>query len=643
MTSRLTSAVRARLLCMALAGAAASCGGAAPPPAQPTPSAPPPTRAVVAVGAPDLSPVPEPAHLVALVRWKSPAATFASLHGWTGLPIGPNDLLDALSLSDLAQVIAYDAPVDVAVALNPAASGLSDWEPFAAVATGLKSLEDGRRLAETLGSVTEIRPGVHKLHIRGGGRRHREKASCLLSAAAGTAPARLVCGRRDRDLDELSAYLTRTVPSQDLGAADLHAEVRFPPLAQTYGTFITEGLHVGAAMIPERLALGEPTFDRALRRAAVGVADELAAVAGDLDRLTIEAALQPDQADFSLELRMRDRQSWTASTMASMTKRAGLAPPSFWRIPADAQTAAFSFSAEPRRLAEIWRTLKELLDGYLQHEKVPPADRAALTDLLSPSYMTGAPLVGASGPDWTLWGIAEPTRSREWLVNAIAACQRPKLLALAGKLAADQLGGSPKIAKPAAPIRCKAATTPAGLPKGTLAFEVTFSGVSSDDSRDKAAGKKKTAARRPATEKIHLLLASDAGETWLAFGADRAKLVTPLSAVMRDTGGASLARREGLEALRQRSLTGGGFVTLEVLARVFQRAESEMTGKRPPDGDSALEQTLGATPHRGRTPMVFSATVTDAGAVAWKGHFRVPKAVVEDVVVLGATSALKGP
>jgi hypothetical protein len=635
---------RVRLLaCMAFAGALAGCGGAPPPPAQEQPAQAPPQRPVVAVASPDLAPVPEPTHLVSLTRWRNPAASFATVRDWTGVPVGTKDALDTLGLADIAGLLADDAPVDAAVAIDPTASGLADLEPLYAVAVGLRSIEDGRKAGELLGSVTETGPGSYRLRIRKGGRRTTMK-SCLISAAAGAAPARLVCGRRDRDLDALAAYLTRTLPSADLGPADVHVELRFPPIAQKYGTLINEGLHVGAATIPEHLANGEPTFDNALRRAASGLADELSALAGDLDRLTIDAALRAEGADFSVELRLRDRQSWAAGSLAAMAKRSGLPPPLFWRLPEASTFAGFSFGNDPERQTEIWRTMQELLDGYLLHEKVPPADRAALTNLMSPDYATGATWVGASsGPDWTLWGVADQSKSRDWAKKAMAACQRPQLLALAARIVSEQTGGQKKTRLAPAPLRCKATLPPADLPKGTLDFEISLAPPPALAPK-RAADPNKGERPRRETTKIHVLVASQASETWIAVGADRAKLVAPILAVMHGpSAAATLARREGLDGLRAGSLAGGGFVTLETFVRFFARLASAGTGDiARPDDRTAIEQALEATPKKGRTPMLFSSSVAGAGAVVWTGRFAVPRAVFQDLAVLAVASALRG-
>src|SRR3954470_8694896 len=72
--------------------AVAGCGGA--PAKEPQkPASTPPPAVVAAPRGPDLSKVPPPSHLVALARWKNPAASLAQVSAWTGLPLKPAALL----------------------------------------------------------------------------------------------------------------------------------------------------------------------------------------------------------------------------------------------------------------------------------------------------------------------------------------------------------------------------------------------------------------------------------------------------------------------------------------------------------------------------------------------------------------------
>src|SRR5262249_6140472 len=148
--------------------------------------------------------------------------------------------------------------------------GGDGFAPLAAFAIGVRSVDAARAAAKDLGAVSEIAPGEYKINLRHG-KRKKDKPFCILSAAVGQAPGRFVCGERERDVESLRAYMTRTLPKRDLGAADLHMELCVAPVVDTYGEVINQGLHMGAALLPNKLQIGEPSFDRAIDRMAAGV------------------------------------------------------------------------------------------------------------------------------------------------------------------------------------------------------------------------------------------------------------------------------------------------------------------------------------------------------------------------------------
>src|SRR5258708_13327553 len=108
----------------------------------------------------------------------------------------------------LAETLAYDAPVDAVVTLDPKSN---DFIPLTAVSVGVRSLEEARRAAQAMGSVTEVRPGEYKVSLRHG-RRKSDKPFCILRAAAGVAPPRFVCGSRDREVNAPPPSIPRTLP-----------------------------------------------------------------------------------------------------------------------------------------------------------------------------------------------------------------------------------------------------------------------------------------------------------------------------------------------------------------------------------------------------------------------------------------------
>ena len=148
MTQRpaMSKTAREIALCCTLAWSV-SCGGAAPPPPAPPPAVPPPAPAVVIAA--DTSDAPDPSYLVGIVRWKSPQATLETINRWTGLRLTTSTIASELLDKGLAETLAYDAPVDAVVALDPKAN---DFSPFAAMSVGVRSLEEARRAAQAMGA-----------------------------------------------------------------------------------------------------------------------------------------------------------------------------------------------------------------------------------------------------------------------------------------------------------------------------------------------------------------------------------------------------------------------------------------------------------------------------------------------------------
>src|SRR5260370_30089589 len=84
-----------------------------------------------------------------------------------------------------------------------------------------------------------------------------------------------------------------------------------------------------------------------------------------------------------------------------MSGRAGsgsaAAPPMFWHLPAGARGAVYEYVPEARRFEAIRHTAAELVDGYLQHEGIAPADRAPLISLFAEKFLIDTPVVAAVG------------------------------------------------------------------------------------------------------------------------------------------------------------------------------------------------------------------------------------------------------
>ena len=641
------------------------CGNA-PPPSPTTPPAAAPTQALIA--APEAVEPTEPSHVVGILRWRNPDATMETIYRWTGIRLSGGDLAAQVIDSGLASALAFDAPVDAVVALNPRET---TEIPLIAVSVGVRSLDAARKAFQTIGPLTEVRPGEFRVSLRQG-KKKSDKPACLLLSARGAAPGRFLCGRRDQDVDALRIYMTRTLPERDLGPADVHLELHAPPVVEIYAPLINQGLNVGAALARRKLELGEPTFDRALGATAMGVSEELRALLGDLDALTVDLTLAPERASAGITFRMKGQQSWTAGTLAAQAARAATAPAMFWSLPATATSAGSSYPPEHQRFDAIRRTLGELLDGFLAHQGLAPADRAPLAVLFDDKYSNDSPWVTAGGRferdpapkpaakpaasspadplqaaidgfGWYMIGIATPNQTPDFVKNVANAVSRPKLQALVRSKIAELLSVEESGDGPAVPsgFTFKPAPAPKELPKGSLAFELA---ITRDPPRANAANKKQP-AKPPAPVKLQVLVVPESARTWVVVGGDKAQLA---KTVVAATEGAplagKLASRSDLSPLKDGKHTAASFTTLQsFLEPLFGGA-----ARLPFDSDakrsvSEARSMLESTPNRGKTPILVTSDVALENGVTWRCRFDVPKGVIEDAIVMAASSRLMLP
>lgn len=613
----------------------AACGGSAPPPtaAHAAPSASP----TAALPGPDLSEVPEPADLVALVRWNNPEASANAVQGWTGLPLSLRELTDKLP-PWLGAMAATNAPADFVLTLSPG-SATSEPSFEGAVAIGLNAgFEEARRSALAHGEqLHQLQPGVHRLD------REIADLNCALAASVGPTPTRLVCAENTRDIDHLAPYLTRTLSKQSPPNADLSIELRLVPFEKRYATTIQQGLRMGASVLPAQLHIGQPSFDRALTDAIYALADEAQALTTDLDALSLGLTLQPEAAKASLAVKFRGSKSWTVGMLEEAGTRAAAAPPMFWRLPAESTAASFGRGARPERSAAIRRTLSNLLDGWLTHEGVKPADRQAFVELLSDRYATDAATVAASGPydakaraailgnekspralaakqtivgsGWQLIGIDEPADKWTGALRKLVAAYQSPAVQKQVRRGFDALD----IEAPAPQVKLTNASKE--LPQGSLELALTFF-------PDASSGKK-----TGASVQLFAILMPDAGRTWLAVGGDRASLVERLRVVQASAPeSATLASRKGLEKLKSGSFTSAGFVTVSGMMHSMQGSAAEVLAKAG-IGDIDLNRVMTGIPHGGLTPIVFEGSVQREGASSvWSTEMVAPKGAIEDVV-----------
>jgi hypothetical protein len=608
--------------------------------------------------------------VVGIVRWKSPQATLETINQWTGLRIGSSTVAAEVFDKGMAELIAYDAPVDALVTLD---SKSNDFTPLAAVSVGVRSIDEARSAAQLMGAVSEVHPGEYKITLRRGKRRGGDKPFCVLRTAVGRAPARVVCGSRERDVNALSAYMTHTLPTRDFGASDVHLEMHAPPAMQLYGTLLSSLLRGGSVASRSKLELGEPAFDRAIDAATSGVTEELIALAGDLDTLVLDASLAPEHVAANLSLHLKGQQSWFAGTLASEIPREGPPPPMFWRLPADSTMAGYEYHADGHRFDAIRHSLGELLDGWLAHEGIAPGDRAPLTAIFSDKLASDTPWVSASGSfassepaakkkgaaapsdplqtaiddaGWHIIGVAAPNQVADSLKTLAAGISRPKIQALVRSQLTNlekptETAHAVKTSAPA--VSLQSVAVPKELPKGSLDFELTVARdllPPNGSAGGAAAPKGKSAPAAPL--RLHILVVPEASQTWIALGGDRANLVkTVLGTLDGAPASGTLASRQDLDALKNGKLVGASFLTLESLIHSWVGA----LAARDQDAIRKLHETtsmLNGTPHKGKTPLFVTADLTATDGLTYGLRVDVPKGYIEDAIVLIASAGMSG-
>jgi hypothetical protein len=594
---------------------------------------------------PDLTPVSAPADLFVVGRLRNPAEFLDVLGKWSKVPLDWRSVL-AKEEPGVERVLKLDTPIDVAAVLN-ANRGMRPRPPSVAVSFGLTSVSAALEFARRRGeAVRRLQTGAYALG--------EAPSQCVIADAAGNAPARLVCGGKEADVQALWPYMTRGMPRESLGTADLHVELRGDPVRTRYGRDLRQ-LRSLIPLAVSQLALDIPRFDRATGDALHAIADEVDHFVQDFERFDLDVTLQraADVTELRASGKFRSQSSW--ATRALFDSPAAAAPDVFWRLPKDALSARFAHRTNVQRYTGIRRTVAELVDALLEYEKMPPAVRDQVADLITEAWKTDAAWATADGAVPENAKVAElsgPELERErmrrrvgWHVGVFAAKADPYIADI-GKLAklynnAQLRRAIEKRAKTQLknlPTVRQRKPRGGGLPAAAVAFEVTIPGVFFEGSElppaaEQESGGKRLARRAGAKGKplgVVLVIVPDAERTWLGVSADEALLVQKISA-LRGNESDTLASREGLSDLKPLPVIGGGFVTVAALANQI--------GGETLGGSSRV---LNAVPHHGETPIPFIFTAAQ-GTATWSA--RIPKAALEDLggiipAAAGASGAL---
>jgi len=662
--------MRTPVLSLLAASFVLGCGSS--PPVEPTTPAnkpqevagPAPTNTVAAQTAYDLSPVPEPQDVIAFGQWKSPAATMSALSSCAALPQealmgvsegGVREILrevvsSSVDLRALGATVALDAPVFAVAALEPPSKRPG---AFVAFSMGLTSMDRAKAAAESGGPVTELGPGLFRIASRSG-------TTCVIAVSAGSTPARLVCGPKEKDISALAPYLTRTLPASPAAGSDIHFELRVVPAEARFGSMLRQQVVALPVLAQAEFSIGEPKFDRAVVDAATGISDEVVAFVSDADKISVDVAMDPDKClAASASLAMRSKSSWIGGLMGDRPDRAGPPPAIFWRAPKDSAAVFYGRGADPKRFTPILRTARLLLEGVLSRAGVgSAADHRALSDLIDIPLSPYVDTVSASGRNpmvepkagakltpqqqmdalldgwigWTMVGYEEGPANISKQVRKIADVYARKGFQdpLKKELGPEASKLLPKI---------KASRGPAALGADSLDLSIKL-----DKLPAKLLKLKDAKDKDVVNIELHMLLMSDGkSRTWMAVGAGKPDaLVKRLLSVKTSAPEAgTIAARTDLEPLRRGAHMGGGFVSLGPIVQSLQgsmglvggmaRGLGGRSGREDPKIER-LMRALSTLPHRGETPMFLTTSVTGT-ADAPKGEVAVSvsKSAFEDL------------
>jgi len=669
--------------------AATACGS--PPPPQPVTSPPPTNPIVVEKEKPiDVSPVPDPPNLILVGRITKPDALVQAAAAWTKLPLPSGaDLVRSIADDSVGDVVDLTQPIDVAGTIGLSRHGI---DPLFAFSVSVKSFDQARG---RLGSQHKLVPiGNGALRVVGIGKHSRppppprmpgeaprdddddddDGDGCVLAHAM--QGARIVCGE-SAALESLVPYLTRTLPRQTW-TSDVHLELRPEPvrgpLAELRGSL--------PALARSMMGSQSPAV-RELVDSGIG---EVMDIVSDAQKLQIDAQVNESGVVASTRFDFQSTKSTFARVLTASDK-AGEAPPAFWHLPGDTDTALFGRGTDPK----LWEHPRELLTNLLveaaDSAQMPEAERKAVKDLIGDRMLTlftNGGFVYGKGfdqaaiekitaarknvkPDdqanrdettrllleqvvgWHLFQVTEPVAKvgpilKDWS----ALWNRPAFAKwFQSKSGVTNASTLPKM---------RLAPNPAGvtMPKDTVHLEVT---IPRDDIIEPSVsmtppppppppgGKRppptpapklappKKIARKPIV--FHVFAVPDGSATWLAFGLDPKLVAQKAAASIATAPDANTLGKvgKGNEALREGKMNGGGLFTIRGFAVL---AALDHDSERTPF------TLLGTLPAKGATPITMTARADgpSGSARGGTGHgtLRVSRAVIEDMVKLVMTS-----
>jgi len=658
---------RATLASFALIGGfAASCGGTTPPPAPPVPVQP--VAAVQLPPAPDLRPAPEPAGLIVSGRIGKLSGLFATVRGWSNLPMPQSEQVsELLAGQPVGPLVDLDQPVDFALAINGAGTHV---RALVAVSAAVKDVEAAKA---ALSDRYKLVPGENgALLIQGLGPRSSNEGAddgdsdgddgdhraCELAPAFGAAPMRIVCGEDAKALSEIGPWLARTA-TRAASTSDLHLDMRMRPLKPT-----VSGLKRMFSVVAGG-ALGAPASLPGLRDAAMSLGNDLVDFVLDLETISLDVQLSDAGAGMAATTKFSSSTSGLTRVVTAHADGGSPTPAAFWQLPADTDAATFYRGIDANELARLRDLALKLIDAKLGEDGVKDGDRKVVLDALAKLPSSAAAVYGSgvdadavkkargslaalgSAPDasqgaearrglaeailgWHLLEMDEPpVRLSAAFREISAAWSRPGFLAV---YRTKFKGGV------APGIRVAPVAKGSSLPKDAQHYviELPFDSGGLAESHNGpllAGGPGKGVAKnqkaKPKALLVHAFIAADGQRTWLAVGGDEGLVASKLSAALS----APQAGPAGDLAFFKDARTGAaGFYTLRAGAMMAEKLGVLFSDLGLPSDDPLDD--IDHVPHGGKSPIVYSLTsAAGASPASVVATLQVPRGAIEDAVV----------
>ena len=647
--------------------ATGACGGSAEPAA--VPAAPPP--AAPAAPPANVSAVPVPANLVFSARVNHPDKLLGAAGSWTSLPMPPAQTLATLIAGEeLGPLVDATQPVDAAITFV----GGTKPQVDIAVAAALLSMDDAKT---KLGKRHKLVPkdnGVFYLKPLGGG---GDKASasdddgdddgqsCAVAPAFGPAAARLVCADSDPSLDQLLPYLTRTAPRASYGT-DVHLEMRTEAFKSS--------LEMAKQLMPMALSgLPQAASSPAVFALIEAMSNDVTELSGDVRKWTIDATATAAGLKVHSVIALQSAKSLVSETLVSHPERADAPPATFFKLPADSDSAFYSRAGDPALYDHPIKLLTAALTDLAVAGGVSAGDAkaatAALGDVLSLSSTQSVSSHGVDSDEVKRalgeWKAVEKTdgAKREaalfelvqarigWWVTARSVPAAKVNAAFKEALAASQRPSFTKMwagAFKGVPFpRWKVGGAVKGAPAGTVHYSIEIPSFaklldgSSEMTRPSrlpggagAAGKGKhpVAEKKPAPPRVfkplpfHVVVVGDGDQTWFGMGCDEDIALQHLKVSLAG-GSNTLATRPGLDELKNAHTTSGGFLDSHNFAGspFFDWLSNHENAPAAATVESV----------KGTTPMLFFGTATgptpDAPAGTQVSDIDVPKDAFQEI------------